>query len=366
MRTISSLPQNLLFAFWRQNLKSGFGKLGFMAMMVFLNLNDSSKVYAEFMKTAQTIEQDRPKLTPEQESIFRKEFLNSGSVIFEGKVIDQSNINDGTTTYGILTIDIFQTYGTELKCGQIKIKTHPVNGKVKNIKSGNDEIINDKHTKSPIGFGLFSCFYDENKDLKLNASFCYLTENYHDAYLLKDNNYLLGIEEYNSVYALLPKPKVCKDMSMEINRYDPYQEPAKEKAIVIPQKVDTSWQNLLKKKIELREKIRASRKGNKSIQANVNINLNLSNPTVTSNGVDKFLEFDIMAFASQAGTYLDNGFFHPDYNTAVFGSNIFQNNKVVVTQGPTFPSPNYTIGADKLCSRQWSVIYQFISCGKHG
>jgi len=78
----------------------------------------------------------------------------------------------------------------------------------------------------------------------------------------------------------------------------------------------------------------------------VNINLNLSNPTVTSNGVDKFLEFDIMAFASQAGTYLDNGVFHLDYNTAVFGSNIFQNNKVVITQGPTFPSPNYTIGAN--------------------
>jgi len=41
----------------------------------------------------------------------------------------------------------------------------------------------------------------------------------------------------------------------------------------------------------------------------VNINLNLSNPTVTLNGVDKFLEFDIMAFASQAGTYLDNRFY---------------------------------------------------------
>lgn len=57
----------------------------------------------------------------------------------------------------------------------------------------------------------------------------------------------------------------------------------------------------------------------------MDINYHLASPTVTTNGANKFLEFGIEVFASQGGTYLDGSNFIFDYNTAVFGNNIFTN-----------------------------------------
>jgi len=78
MRTISSLPQNLLFAFWRQNLKSGFGKLGFMASVIFLFLNGFG--------LKPIIIQGQTSQEPDYKAM--TEYMKAYDYIFEGTVVD--------------------------------------------------------------------------------------------------------------------------------------------------------------------------------------------------------------------------------------------------------------------------------------
>lgn len=330
--------------FMRSNLLR-FDFIGFLMVLVFTNVG-SIFAFPVFQdsgsrngKATQTPEQKG--LTKEQEGIFRKEFLSPGSFIFEGKVLDHSNIDDGTNTYGVLTLDIYRSYGASQKCGQVVIRTPVVTGKVKNTKTGETIQITIKHSPRSEGFGLFSCYDDENKKVTLQSSFLYLTPFHPNACLMSAGRYLINVDNYTSVYSLLGKFSICKDMSGETRKYQPYQEQNSGETLTTPKKASSKLRDFLKKKEKLRETAKAGKVGDKSVQANVDINYHLSNPTVTEAGGNKFLEFDIEVFANQAGYYLDQANIWFDYNTGVFGNNIDANNNVTVTRGPSFPIAKY-------------------------
>ncbi len=287
-----------------------------------------------------SIEKQKGGLTSEQEAILRRELLFPGAIVFEGKVLDHSNITDGTNTYGVLTLDIFKSYGAIKKCGQIIITTQAVSGKVKNIRTGEVEEIIQKHSRRSEGFGLFSCFQNEDKSTVLSSSFVFETENHRDARLLKNGKYILHVEDYDMINVILPRANICKDVSVEKSKYLPTVWKSSENNNP-PKRLDTDYKDFLNKKLEQKKREDVGKNNNKSIQVNVDINYNLANPTVTVSGADRFLEFDVLAFASQAGTFLDNANIIFEYNNGVFGNNIYANNNITVTRGPAFPQAKY-------------------------
>lgn len=227
----------------QKTVRSGLFMFGFIGLLVFLVITNvgSSFALGVFQEPAlQPIgaaqAKEKQALTPEQESVLRKELLSPGSFIFEGKVLDHSNLTDGTTTYGVLTVDIYQSYGAKQKCGQVAIRTQVVSGKIKIIKTGEVRLVKIASSKPSHGFGMFSCYYGESNLIKLRSTFLYLTESHSNAYLKSQGKVILDISNYSEIYRLAGKANVCKDILQETEKYSPNIKSQQVESLVTPKK----------------------------------------------------------------------------------------------------------------------------------
>ena len=111
-----------------------------------------------------------------------------------------------------------------------------------------EEII-QKHSRRSEGFGLFSCFQNEDKSTVLSSSFVFETENHRDARLLKNGKYILHVEDYDMINVILPRANICKDVSVEKSKYLPTVWKSSENNNP-SKRLDTDYQNLFNIKIE--------------------------------------------------------------------------------------------------------------------
>lgn len=72
-----------------------------------------------------------------------------------------------------------------------------------------------------------------------------------------------------------------------------------------------------------------------------NLTISIGNESVTSNGGNKYLEFDVFAKANVGGLYFDNCLLRLQYSNTAFGSNLMASGNVTITKGALFNSATY-------------------------
>jgi hypothetical protein len=80
----------------------------------------------------------------------------------------------------------------------------------------------------------------------------------------------------------------------------------------------------------------------KNKQAATSITYSFQNAFL-SGTTQKFYEFDVSAYASQSGTYLEGAIIKIQYNTSAFGSSVVANSNLTVSSVASFPTSNYPV-----------------------
>lgn len=80
---------------------------------------------------------------------------------------------------------------------------------------------------------------------------------------------------------------------------------------------------------------------NRDVNA-VALELELANPFLSGNATTKYLEFDILVYASDNTTYFDNCLIRLAYGGGAFGTNVVANNNITITRGPLYNNATYT------------------------
>lgn len=74
----------------------------------------------------------------------------------------------------------------------------------------------------------------------------------------------------------------------------------------------------------------------------VALELSLENPYLSGTATLKYLEFDVMVYASDNTTYFDNCLIRLQYSGSAFGTDVVANNNITITRGPLFNNSTYT------------------------